>query len=196
MAVELGGVTVQGVTDVSVRERTRLVHHAVPGAGDLVHVLGRGAIEVSFSGVCHGPDAESRLRRLREARISGEPVDFVADAVGEGFAAAGPALLDMLGRDVLGGMPGGMPGFAEFAATTGAATGMTRGPPRGRPRHGPARTADRCTRRAPRDVHSGRERAGRRVARRRARARRRATLLNGTAVPPAGPGVPRQRVGR
>jgi hypothetical protein len=85
MAVELGGVTIQGVTDVSVRERTRLVHHPVPGAGDLVQVLGRGAVEVSFSGVCHGPDAEQRLRRLRAARVSGEPLDFVADAVGEGF---------------------------------------------------------------------------------------------------------------
>ena len=85
MAVELGGITVHGVTDVSVRERTRLAHHAVPGAGDLVQVLGRGAIEVSFTGSCHGPDAEAQLTRLRAARVSGEPLDFVADAVGEGL---------------------------------------------------------------------------------------------------------------
>ena len=223
MAVELGGVSVQGVTDVLVRERARLVHHPVPGAGDLVQVLGRGALEVSFSGVCHGPDARSRLERLR---ASGEPVDFVADALGEGVvtrvvvgalelrqragrpdelgfrctvteyvepprpaagqggvfgldidaalnleaagfldglqntldqvggltgllagapdfgdpttrlpatvdaftgaAATGPALLEALRQDVVGGAPGGVPGFAELAATTGAATAMSR----------------------------------------------------------------------
>lgn len=88
MAVELGGVSVRDLTAVSVKERTRLVRHAVPGmAGDVAQVLGRPCVEVSFAGACYGPDAADQLQRLRDAQLAGEPMDFFAEAVGESFVA-------------------------------------------------------------------------------------------------------------
>jgi hypothetical protein len=88
VAVELGGVSVRNLTDVSVRERTRMVRHSVPGlAGDVTQVLGRPSVEVSFAGACYGPDAAEQLQRLRDAQLAGEPLDFFAEAVGEGFVA-------------------------------------------------------------------------------------------------------------
>jgi hypothetical protein len=86
VTVELGGVAVANLTDVSVRERTRLVRHAVPGlAGDIVQTLGRPSAEIGFAGICYGPDAPAQLARLRKAHLDAEPVDFVAEAVGDGF---------------------------------------------------------------------------------------------------------------
>ncbi|MFI9379618.1 hypothetical protein [Kutzneria sp. NPDC052558] len=86
MTVELGGVAVANLTDVRVRERTRLVRHAVPGlAGDIVQTLGRPSAEIGFAGICYGPDAPAQLARLRKAHLDAEPVDFVAEAVGDGF---------------------------------------------------------------------------------------------------------------
>ncbi|GAB3436861.1 hypothetical protein [Flindersiella endophytica] len=88
MAVELGGISVHNLTDVSVRERTRLVRHPVPGmAGDVTQVLGRPCVEVSFAGACYGPDAADQVQKLRDAQLAGEPLDFFAEAVGESFVA-------------------------------------------------------------------------------------------------------------
>lgn len=78
----------RNLTAVSVKERTRLVRHAVPGmAGDVTQVLGRPCVEVSFAGACYGPDAADQLQKLRDAQLAGEPLDFFAEAVGEGFVA-------------------------------------------------------------------------------------------------------------
>ena len=86
MAVELGGITLQHLTHVSVRERARIVHHAVPGmSGDLAQTLGRPSVKVVFHGIFYGENAADDLNQLRAAYLENEPVDFFTEAVGEGY---------------------------------------------------------------------------------------------------------------
>lgn len=88
MPVELGGITLEYLTHVSVRERARIVRHPVPGmSGDLVQTLGRSSVEVSLQGIFYGrsPTAEESLSQLRDAYLDRRPVDFFAEAVGEGY---------------------------------------------------------------------------------------------------------------
>lgn len=88
MAIELGAISLEHLTHVSVHERARVVTHGVPGMdGDLLQVLGRPSVEVEFRGVFYGPDAFSELQMLREAYLGQKPVDFFAESVGEGYFA-------------------------------------------------------------------------------------------------------------
>ena len=86
MAVRIGSIELEKLTLVEVRERARLSHHSVPGfAGDLVQTFGRPSVEVLLSGIFFGPDALDNLAALRALHQGREPVDFFADAVGEGY---------------------------------------------------------------------------------------------------------------
>ena len=86
MAVELGSVSLAQLSDVVVRERARLARHAVPGlAGDLAQTMGRPSVEVELHGICYGDTAADDLKKLRKVHLDQNPVDFFADAVGEGY---------------------------------------------------------------------------------------------------------------
>jgi hypothetical protein len=88
MAIELGGVTLEQLTHVAVRERARIVQHTVPGLdGDLAQALGRPSVEVSIRGIFYGASAADDLKQLRDAYLAREPVDFFAEAIGEGYFA-------------------------------------------------------------------------------------------------------------
>lgn len=88
MAVELGQLSLDRLTHIEVAERARLARHAVPGlAGDLVQVLGRPSVVLHIEGVFFGADAGEQLKKLRQIHWDGAPVDFYADAVGEGYFA-------------------------------------------------------------------------------------------------------------
>jgi hypothetical protein len=88
VAVELGGVVLDQLTDVQVRERTRIRRHPVPGlSGDLSQVLGRSSVEVRLRGIFFGPDAQEKLEALREQYLEAKPTDFSADGVGEGYVS-------------------------------------------------------------------------------------------------------------
>lgn len=86
MPVELGGITLEHLTEVSVRERARIARHPVPGmSGDLAQTLGRGSVEVVFRGIFYGEKAEDDLAGLRSAYLQQRPVDFFTAAVGKGY---------------------------------------------------------------------------------------------------------------
>ena len=86
MAVRIGSIELEKLTRVEVRERARLSHHSVPGfAGDLVQTFGRPSVEVLLGGVFFGAEALDQLGQLRALQQGREPVDFFADAVGEGY---------------------------------------------------------------------------------------------------------------
>src|SRR5947209_18033339 len=88
MAVEVGKISLEKLTQVSVEERARVVHHAVPGLkGDLAQMMGRPSVQVTLHGIFYGDEAADRLKDLRKLYLEGEPVDFFADAVGEGYFA-------------------------------------------------------------------------------------------------------------
>lgn len=86
MAVELGGILLEHLTSVSVRERARIARHDVPGmGGDLAQALGRSSVEVSLQGLFYGAGAVDELNRLRGAYLGHEPLDFFTESVGEGY---------------------------------------------------------------------------------------------------------------
>lgn len=88
MAIELGPVTLEHLTAVRVDERPRLVRHAVPAlAGDLVQDLGRASVDITVHGRFLGPDAAAQLARLREAHRSAQPLELLAESVGQGYVA-------------------------------------------------------------------------------------------------------------
>ncbi len=86
MAVELGGIALDHLTDVTIGERARIVHHDVPGlSGELAQTLGRLSVEVSLRGIFYGASAVDELNRLRSAYLRREPVDFFTESVGESY---------------------------------------------------------------------------------------------------------------
>ena len=88
MAVEVGKISLENLTEVSVQERPHVVHHEVPGLeGNLAQVMGRASVQVTLHGIFYGADAATSLKDLRKLHLAGDPVDFFADAVGEGYFA-------------------------------------------------------------------------------------------------------------
>jgi hypothetical protein len=88
MAIELGDISLEKITRVSVHEQGRIVRHQVPGlAGNFAQVLGRPSVEVCLEGVFFGSTAADDLGSLRGLYLAGDPVDFFADAVGDGYFA-------------------------------------------------------------------------------------------------------------
>ena len=88
MAIELGDISLDHLTYVAVSERARIVSHPVPGmSGSFTQVLGRPSVEVAFHGIFYGERAADDLQQLRQAHLAGEPLDFFAEAVGEGYFA-------------------------------------------------------------------------------------------------------------
>jgi hypothetical protein len=86
MAVEIGTVSLDQLTHVEVRERADIVRHRVPGLdGDLSQALGRPSVEVAISGIFFGDTAADDLGKLRKIYLDRKPVDFLADAVGDGY---------------------------------------------------------------------------------------------------------------
>jgi hypothetical protein len=86
MALELAGIPLDKLIKVEVRERARFVRHSVPGlSGELTQDLGRPGVAVAFQGIFLGAEAADRLKELRDKYLAREPVDFLCEAVGEGY---------------------------------------------------------------------------------------------------------------
>ena len=86
MAVELAGIALDKLVRVEVVERARFARHSVPGlAGELAQDLGRPGVVVRFQGILYGPDAADKLGELRAPYLAREPVDFICEAVGQGY---------------------------------------------------------------------------------------------------------------
>lgn len=86
MTVELADISLRKLTHVVVRERTRIVHHAIPGmSGDIAQTFGRPSVEIGFQGIYYGNNAVADLSRLRKAFLEIQPVDFFTETIGEGY---------------------------------------------------------------------------------------------------------------
>lgn len=90
MAVELGDLTLERLTQVNVQERARIVKHEVPGMeGSLTQMMGRSSVVIQLVGIFHGADdaASNGLDGLRQVYLAGDPVDFYTEATGTGYFA-------------------------------------------------------------------------------------------------------------
>jgi hypothetical protein len=81
----IGSWEVPRIEGISTHEARRLAVLPVPGlSGDLHQDMGRGALAVEIFGSLYGDEArDAFLKELRQKFLAGEPVDFVADIVGE-----------------------------------------------------------------------------------------------------------------
>lgn len=81
----IGSWEVRGIESIATQEARRLAVLPVPGlSGDLHQDLGRGALAVEITGSLFGDEARDEfLKELREKFLAGDPIDFVADIVGE-----------------------------------------------------------------------------------------------------------------
>src|SRR6478672_9618160 len=88
MAVQLGSVSLEHLTDVEVRDRARLARLPVPAmAGDVVQQLGRSSVDLVLAGSFIGTGAAEQLAALREVFRGASSVDLLADAAGDGYVA-------------------------------------------------------------------------------------------------------------
>ena len=81
----IGSWEVPRIEAIATHESRRLAVLPVPGlSGDLHQDMGRAAIAIELTGSLYGDEARDLLlKELREKFLAGEPVDFVADIVGE-----------------------------------------------------------------------------------------------------------------
>lgn len=81
----VGAWEIPRIENITTHDMRRYAVLPVPGlSGDLHQDMGRGATAVAISGSLYGDEArDGFLKELREKYIAGDPVDFVADIVGE-----------------------------------------------------------------------------------------------------------------
>jgi len=81
------GISLGRLTRVTVDERQRVAYHAVPGMdGDAAQMMGRFPVQVTIDGVFFGDKGADSLQDLRALYLLGQPLDFHAEAVGEGYS--------------------------------------------------------------------------------------------------------------
>ena len=87
MAIELGGIKLNRVHRIVTLEQADWVSHRVPGmAGNIVQDLGRDSVRLEISGIFYGDQkAVKDLENLRQLHKKREPVDFLAEIVGQAY---------------------------------------------------------------------------------------------------------------
>jgi hypothetical protein len=88
MPIHLGDLTLNRVHRIVTLEDAAFVHHRVPGAaGDVLQDLGRRSVRLRIEGICFGATASDDLDALRGLYTAREPVDFIADVVGQTYVS-------------------------------------------------------------------------------------------------------------
>lgn len=88
MPIQIAGLTLNRVHRITTLEQSAFVHHRVPGAtGDVLQDLGRRSVRLRIDGICFGPTAKDDLQALRGLYVAREPVDFIADVVGQTYVS-------------------------------------------------------------------------------------------------------------
>ena len=84
MSIELGGIKINRVHRITSLEQAVFVRHRVPGQeGSTVQNLGRDSVNLQIEGIFFGPNAKEDMDKLRGIHFKREPVDFIADLVGQ-----------------------------------------------------------------------------------------------------------------
>lgn len=88
MPIQIADLTLNRVHRITTLEQSAFVHHRVPGAaGDVLQDLGRRSVRLRIEGICFGPSAKDDLQALRGLYVAREPVDFIADVVGQTYVS-------------------------------------------------------------------------------------------------------------
>jgi prophage DNA circulation protein len=88
MPIHLGELTIDRIHRIATVEEAALVRHRVPGGeGDVLQDLGRRSVRLRIEGIFYGEKAADELGKLRDLYIARDPVDFVADVVGQTYVS-------------------------------------------------------------------------------------------------------------
>jgi len=86
MPIEIGGIQLNRVHRLATLEEAALAAHRIPGLeGSVVQDLGRASVQLQVEGIFYGATAKEDLERLRALYKKREPVDFLAELVGEAY---------------------------------------------------------------------------------------------------------------
>lgn len=86
MPIEIAGIALPRVHRVVTRERADFVSHRIPGLdGDVVQDMGRRSVRLEIEGIFFGTAAGDDLDALRDVYKAREPVDFLAEIVGQAY---------------------------------------------------------------------------------------------------------------
>src|SRR5215213_615238 len=88
MPIQIADLTLNRVHRITTLEQAAFVHHRVPGAGgDVLQDLGRRSVRLRIEGICFGASATKELEQLRGLYVAREPVDFIADVIGQTYVS-------------------------------------------------------------------------------------------------------------
>ncbi len=88
MAIELHGIDLENVHRITTLESGGFVAHHVPGGqGDLIQDTGRKSLQLQIDGILYGEKKDEDLKKLRDAYIKREAVEFLAQLTGQAYAA-------------------------------------------------------------------------------------------------------------
>ncbi|MBW4443402.1 MAG: DNA circularization N-terminal domain-containing protein [Plectolyngbya sp. WJT66-NPBG17] len=86
MAVEIAGIALDRIHRIRTLEQNHCVHQNVPGMqGNVIQTMGRESIRLQLEGIFYGAKARDELEKLRKVYSQQEPVDFLADIVGQAY---------------------------------------------------------------------------------------------------------------
>ncbi len=86
MAIEIANIQLHRVHKIVTLEQANLVHHRIPGRdGNVVQNLGRDSVKLQIEGIFYGSKAQVDLEALRKVYKQRQPVDFLAEIVGQAY---------------------------------------------------------------------------------------------------------------
>lgn len=88
MPIEIADIRLERLHEIRTLERTAFVRHSIPGLdGNIVQDMGRDSVRLQISGIFYGSTAQEDVEALRAVYTAREPVDFLAEIVGEAYFA-------------------------------------------------------------------------------------------------------------
>ncbi len=86
MPIELAGIQLNRVHKIVTLEQPAFAYHRIPGLlGNVVQDLGRDSVRLQIEGIFFGPNALKDLDGLRKIHKKRDPVDFLAEIVGQAY---------------------------------------------------------------------------------------------------------------
>jgi hypothetical protein len=87
MTIEIGDIKLNRVHRIVTLETADLISHSIPGkAGNMIQDLGRDSVRLQIHGIFYGAaNASKDLEALRKIYKQREPVDFIAEIVGQAY---------------------------------------------------------------------------------------------------------------
>ena len=86
MPIEIGGIELNRVHRLATLEEAALASHRIPGLeGSVVQNMGRASVQLQVEGIFYGATAKEDLEALRTLYKKREPMDFLAQIVGEAY---------------------------------------------------------------------------------------------------------------